>query len=125
MSLFNLANEHYEFAKGPAASSWRQRSSRLYYAAYAAVRAVKLEVDGHYSTDVKDHAKVADLPRALNNRERYKNSLGSLRDDRNLADYDHTAEVDELILDPRDAQDLVDSLLHDVRSLLTERGVKL
>lgn len=123
--LFRLGTSHFDFARGPAANHWRQRISRLYYAAYAVVRAVKLEVDGHYSTEVADHAKVGDLPQALTNRERYKNELGSLRDDRNLADYDHSADETELLIQPDDAEALVSSLIDDARALLTKRGVSV
>jgi hypothetical protein len=124
-ALFRLGVSHFDFARGPAASHWRQRISRLYYAAYAVVRSVKLEVDGHYSTYVEDHAKVGDLPKDLNNQERYKNELGSLRDDRNLADYDHTADETELLIQPDDAEALVSSLVEDARALLTKRGVSV
>jgi hypothetical protein len=125
VQLFELGISHFDFACGPADQYWRQRTSRLYYAAYAVVRAVRLEFEGSYSTDVTDHAKMGDLPSTFPHRERYKNQLGSLREDRNLADYDHSADETELLIQPDDAEQRVIDLIGDARAFLRDRGVNV
>jgi len=61
-ALLNLAQCHFRFAVNLPARHWRQRVSRLYYAAYNACRALRLFVFGEYATDVKDHQRLEKLP---------------------------------------------------------------
>jgi hypothetical protein len=75
---------------------WRQKISRLYYGAYNVSRAVRLCVSGEFSDDSTDHKRIGDLPADFPNQALYKNRLNSLRDDRNLCDYDHTARAADL-----------------------------
>jgi uncharacterized protein (UPF0332 family) len=123
--LFRLALRHFSFATGPATSDWRQAVSRLYYAAYAASRAIRLEVDGHYTTEPEDHRRVGDLPNSFTKREQFKNQLEALREDRNLADYDHSATEKELIFSVDEATDIVKEFLELARRYLGERGAAL
>ena len=90
--LYALGLNHYYFAARQNNRSWRQKISRLYYAAYNVSRAVRLCVSGEYSIDSSDHKKIDTLPDDFPNRNRYANRLTVLRDDRNLCDYDHTAK---------------------------------
>lgn len=61
-----------------------------------ASRAIQLYHSGSYNTS--DHKNIHDLTQSLNNVETYKNKLKQLREDRNLADYDHSASEDDLVL---------------------------
>src|SRR4051812_41081540 len=63
VSLFQLGDGHLRFAKTIPAVEWRQKISRLYYAAYNVRRAVALHFGGHYSTDSTDHKNVGELPK--------------------------------------------------------------
>ena len=74
LALLDLAKRHYNFARKQSNPNWRQKISRLYYAAYNASRAVRLYVSGHYSTDVRDHQKSEKLPDDFPNRAQYVNS---------------------------------------------------
>jgi len=89
--LVNLSNSHLRLAKnvdGPL--SWRQRVSRGYYACYCMSRAIRLAVNGKYSTDPSDHKSIGDLPREFPSFDTWADFLVKFRSDRNLADYDHT-----------------------------------
>lgn len=121
--LFRLGLRHFGFATGPASSDWRQAVSRLYYAAYAASRAVRLEVGGHFSRESSDHGRVGDLPDDFAKREQFKNQLETLREDRNLADYDHTATEKDLIFSVTEATEIVKEFLDLSRRYLADRGV--
>ena len=121
--LFHLGRSHFDFARATVAAQWRQKVSRFYYSAYAISRAVRLDHDGHYSTDVKDHSKIDELPTSFPKVERYKNQLGTLRDDRNLADYDHSAEEIDLVISVADADSLIAEFLADATAFLSSRGV--
>lgn len=121
--LFDLGKYHFEFARATLESHWRQKVSRFYYSAYAISRAVRLEYDGHYSTDVKDHSKIDEMPATFPNVERYKNQLGTLREDRNLADYDHSAEESHLVIPVTEVDSLVAELVTDAETYLRARGV--
>lgn len=123
--LFSLAKEHFDFALSVEARFWRQRISRLYYAAYNARRAINLVDSGRFSTDSSDHQSLSELPERLNKCATYKTVLKNLRDDRNLADYDHCATSDDLLLQPDEALEHVTAFMGDVTSYLTERGVTL
>ena len=92
-ALMVLARTHYRFAARQSAPNWRQKVSRLYYAGYNAARALRLYVNGEYSTDVKDHQKFENLPNDFPSRSRYINQLAILREDRNTCDYDHLSSA--------------------------------
>lgn len=87
IGLYRLGESHFAFAKSIKAGEWRQKISRLYYAAYNVKRAVSLKHDGSYTTDSTDHQKVDLLPETLVKHALYKVKLKNFRDDRNLADY--------------------------------------
>ena len=123
--LFRLGLRHFAFATGPATADWRQVASRLYYAAYCASRAVRLEVSGQYGREADDHGHIGDLPTDFPRIEQFKNQLKTLRDDRNLADYDHVAIEKELIFSVTDAATIVRDFLDVSREYLVARGVTL
>jgi len=121
--LYVLGRRHYFFALRQNNRSWRQKMSRLYYAAYSVSRAVRLCVTGEYSMDSSDHKRIEILPDDFPNKNKYANRLGALRDDRNLCDYDHTAKLADLVVGVNDAVDLVAQFLKDAQSYLKNRGV--
>jgi hypothetical protein len=123
--LYRLGDSHFKFATNVAAPEWRQRISRLYYGAYNARRALVLEVDGSFSTDSSDHKNVGNMPDALSNVATYRVRLANLREDRNLADYNHLAVEADLISTPADYQTMVQGFLTDAKSFLMNRGVQL
>ncbi|GAB5098420.1 hypothetical protein YK56LOC_41370 [Caballeronia sp. HLA56] len=104
VGLFNLGETHFRFAVLIAATEWRQKVSRFYYAAYNMRRAVALKFDGSYTTDSSDHHKVDVIPDVLENHGLYRVKLKNLRDDRNLADYSHLANETDLLLSVAEAQ---------------------
>jgi hypothetical protein len=122
--LFRLGASHYNFAKRQNARAWRQKVSRLYYAAYNISRAIRLWVKGEFATDVGDHKRV-DLPDDFPDRNTYSNRLSALRDDRNLCDYDHTARARDLIEDAAAWLKFVTKFERDARAYLRSRGVLL
>ncbi|MCF9019713.1 MULTISPECIES: hypothetical protein [Pseudomonas syringae group] len=124
-SLYGLGEAHYEFAIKINKREWRQIVSRLYYAAYNFKRALGLKSDGTYSTDSGDHQKIDQLPKALENAEAYKLQLKNLRDDRNLADYSHSAVEEDLLGATEETTVLVTNFMNDVKAFLIERGVDL
>jgi hypothetical protein len=123
IELFGLGLSHLTFATSAARKDWRQCVSRLYYACYAFSRSVRLEVEGHFTTDSTDHKKVGELPAGFPQRERFKNQLLSLREDRNLADYDHTAVEGDLVYPVADAIALAQEFQNEARQYLATRGV--
>jgi uncharacterized protein (UPF0332 family) len=102
---------------------WRQKTSRLYYAAFHARRAIHFFVEGSYSTDVSDHKNVGSFPDDFPNRDTYKTRLDDLRSDRNLADYDHEATELDLVIPVVDAVRLVHQLLDEAKHYLSARGL--
>jgi hypothetical protein len=123
--LIYLGDGHRVFASGPARRDWRQCMSRLYYACYAASRALRLEVSGHFTTESSDHKNVGELPSDFPRREQFKNQLETLRGDRNLADYDHTAVEADLVIPVADAIAIAQDFLQEARNYLVTRGVTL
>ncbi len=123
VDLLWLGRSHQAFATTAARKDWRQCISRLYYACYSASRSVRLEVEGHFTTESGDHKRIGDLPADFPRREEFKNQLLSLREDRNLADYDHTAVEGDLVFPVDDAIALVQSFLDETRKYLAARGV--
>lgn len=123
--LFVLGEEHYNFARQTTKSHWRQRVSRLYYGAYNVRRAIQLSDDGLYSTDSSDHKNIHKLPNSLNNIEIYKNQLKTLREDRNLADYDHSASENDLVFTQDQYEQLITNFIRDARTFLNQKGVTL
>jgi len=123
--LYALALTHYRFAKRQPASQWRQKTSRLYYAAYNASRATRLYVHGEFSTDASDHKQVGKLPDGFPNRSTYSNQLGVLRSDRNLADYDHLSRAADLTNPVSEHTQIVRQYLDDVRDYLSSKGIEL
>jgi hypothetical protein len=122
--LYALGQSHYYFAVRQNNRSWRQKISRLYYAAYNVSRAVRLCVNGEYSVDSSDHKKIEALPDDFPDKNKYANRLGVLREDRNLCDYDHTAKLTDLVVGANDAAVLVQQFLKDAQGYLTRRGIK-
>ena len=125
VSLIGLARKHYKFAAKQSPANWRQKVSRVYYAAYNAVRAVRFYVAGEYSTEVKDHYKFDKLPDDFPHRARYVNQLAVLRTDRNTSDYDHLSSADDLILGSTRSAVLVKELLDDAVLYLRKKGLDL
>lgn len=121
--LFKLAKSHYAFATKQSNANWRQKTSRLYYAAYNAARAVRFFVFGEYSTDSKDHQKLSQLPDDFPNKNQYATQLPILRDDRNLCDYDHLARAGSLTLGSQQSQILVQDFLRDAEQYLRSKGL--
>ena len=123
--LYALGRHHYLFAMRQSSPNWRQKVSRLYYAAYNVSRAVRLQVSGDYSTDVKDHQKFDNLPDDFPARPRYANQLAVLREDRNTCDYDHTATAVDLALGTTESTMLVREFLDDAKSYLRSHDLSL
>jgi hypothetical protein len=124
-ALLDLARGQYRFAAVQSHHNWRQRVSRLYYAAYNGTRAIRLYVSGEYSTDVKDHQKFDRLPSDFPTRSIYVNKFTVLREDRNTADYDHTSRARDLVLGTRESTELIEAFLKDATAYLTARGANL
>jgi hypothetical protein len=125
IALFRLGDDQLEFARGIAAPYWRQRISRLYYGAYNVRRAIALHHDGHFAMDSSDHKNVGDLPKDFPNANTFEARLQTLRDDRNLADYNHLAELGDLMASPADVETLVVEFRDQSHSYLLERGLHL
>jgi uncharacterized protein (UPF0332 family) len=123
--LFILGREHFDFATQLQGEHWRHKISRLYYAVYHARRAVVLKHSGSYSTDASDHKNVEQLPDTLPNREQYINQLRNLREDRNLADYGHSAVIDDLILAPGEAEEFATQFLAACHQFLQDNGIEI
>ena len=123
--LLRLAGSHHRFAAAQPPVHWRQKVSRLYFAAYAGSRAVRLYVRGHFSREVKDHHNIGDLPNDFPLRSTYANKLVVLREDRNLSDYDHTSRAPDLAITSSDAARLVKDFLSDVKVYLRKKGLRV
>lgn len=122
--LFELGESHYNFARQLNRSHWRQKVSRFYYGAYNIRRSLSLFNSGHFSTESSDHNKT-ELPGELNNAETYQTRLHDLRVDRNLADYDHTASEEDLLIPLDEFESIVMDFIRDSRIFLIEKGVTL
>jgi hypothetical protein len=81
--------------------------------------------DGTYKTDVSDHKNIDSLPPGFPNHSTYGNQLATLRDDRNLSDYDHEAIESDLIITVQDAEQLVSQFISDSKAFLISKGVTL
>ncbi|WP_433899268.1 hypothetical protein [Pseudomonas sp. PSE1(2024)] len=125
LSLYTLGFSHYTFAMNISNDEWRQVISRLYYAAYNVKRAVSLRCDGAYSTESSDHSKIEFLPSTLENAEAYKLRLKNLRDDRNLADYSHSAVEEDLLHPVESARRMVTDFINDAKKFLIANGVEI
>jgi hypothetical protein len=125
VALFRLGDEHLTFADSIGSKHWRQRASRLYYAALNLKRAVALLSAGHFATDASDHRTIGDLPDDFPDANTFATRLQNLRDDRNLADYSHVAAESDLVVSPPEAEALVKSFRDKARVYLNERGVAL
>jgi hypothetical protein len=123
--LFRLGESHFNFARNTSSRYWRQRISRFYYGAYNVRRALQLNYSGIYRTDTSDHKEVGNFPNGFPNVNTYSRRLVDLRDDRNIADYDHSAEEEDLVLTQSEAENLVSSLIKDAKTFLTEREISL
>ena len=77
LQLYVLGRGHYDFAIRQNGRAWRQKVSRLYYAAFNVSRAVRLCVSGDYSTELGEHKKIESLPDDFPNRNKYFNRLGN------------------------------------------------
>ena len=124
-ALFALGLNHFNFASTLSDTDWRQKISRLYYGVYNVRRAVALKHDGAFSTDSTDHKNIEQLPRGLNNRESHLNNLRDLREDRNLADYSHSAIVTNLVITPDQASDFASQFIADCRQYLNQNGLAI
>ncbi len=125
VGLFRLGEHHFTFAKAASRTDWRQKISRFYYGAYNVRRAVQLQTDGVYRTDVSDHKSIDEFPPHFPNSSTYKVQLVTLRDDRNLSDYSHDVSEADLILSVSDAEALVTTFVADAKKFLISRGLTL
>jgi hypothetical protein len=123
--LFKLGVKHYQFAISLQKSEWRQRTSRLYYAAYNIRRSVQLKHNGDYSTDSSDHKNVDSIPDALANAAAYRSKLKNMRDDRNLADYSHLATERDLLITVDEMEKTVEEFVRDAKNFLVAKGISL
>jgi hypothetical protein len=123
VALFRMGEEYFRFAKALPVAEWRHKISRLYYSAYAISRAVRFQLDGAWSKSPGEHKKVGALPRGFPNQSTYANRLTVLREDRNLADYDHACSDAELVISVPDAEALVEQFARDARTFLAYKGI--
>jgi len=123
VKLYDLGRHHFNFACRIPRQNWRQRVSRLYYAAYNVSRAVTLVADGGFEMDSSGHKKVSSLPDSFPQRATYEVRLKELREDRNLADYNHEARASDLFHNASVTEDLVSDFFSDARDFLRSRGV--
>lgn len=123
--LFKLGVSHYRFASKQPTFHWRQKISRLYYGAYNCKRAVQLFTEGSFRMDSSDHQTVSKLPDGFPNRSTYEVRLRALREDRNLADYNHESKAADLAHKTADSQAMVDSFISDARKFLKSKGLIL
>lgn len=125
VALLDLGREHFDFAAQVVAVRWRQKTSRLYYAAFNTKRAVSLHHSGAFSTDVSDHKNISSLPPDFPRSNTHATRLNNLRDDRNIADYSHVAQPTDLIVGVHEAENFVRNFIEDSRSYLASRGLQL
>jgi len=122
--LLRLAQSHLRFATTASGNdSWRQKVSRAYYACYLASCAVRLAISGVYSTDVNDHKKVGQLPSDFPNNSTWCNFLTTLRADRNMADYDHSARASSLEMPGAQYIQETQDFITAVKDYLRSKGV--
>lgn len=124
-ALFALGLDHFNFASTLTDADWRQKISRLYYGVYNVRRAVALKHSGAFSTDSTDHKNIDQLPDGLKNRESNLNNLRSLREDRNLADYSHSAVIANLVITPDQALIFATQFIADCRDFLNQNGLTI
>ena len=121
--IIGLAQAHLRYAKASAGpSGWRQRVSRGYYCAYITSRAVRLEEAGTFCGDVSDHKKIGELPDDFKDLARWQEFLTKFRADRNLADYDHTANESGLEMRSHDYLAKAEEFLKEAKIYLNNRG---
>jgi len=125
IQLFRLGDDQFQFATSIDNRHWRQKVSRFYYAAYNIRRAVALNHSGHFAMDVTDHKRIGDFPDDFPNRNTFATELEGLRDDRNLADYNHDATEDDLLKVPADVEAMVAAFRVEAHRYLTDRGITL
>jgi hypothetical protein len=123
--LFKLGLSHYDFARTIPKHEWRQRISRYYYGAYNVRRAVALKNSGQFSTDSSDHKTVDQIPDEMQNAAALRARLGYLRDDRNLADYSHLAEINDLLVNPAEWELFVHEFIESAREYLKSQNIQL
>ena len=123
VQLFTLGQSHFAFASTLTDRDWRQKISRLYYGVYNVRRAVALKHSGTFTTDSSDHKNIDQLPDSLQNRESHINNLKALREDRNLADYSHSATITDLVATPDDVQRFAAQFIEDSRQFLLQKSV--
>lgn len=124
VALFDLGRTHFNFAADLNNNgNWRQKISRLYYAVYNVRRAVALKHSGAFSTDSSDHKNVDQLPDNVANRESHITNLRNLRQDRNLADYNHLGQVTDLVVAPDAALNFATQFIRDCQAFLLDQGV--
>lgn len=123
VGIIKLGLEHYEFARAVNRPKWRQIISRCYYAAYCIARAIRLYKNGLYIRDVSDHKKAVELPEDFPNKNTYANRLKTLREDRNLADYDHTSTEADLIFSIEEVFAFLSNLISDAKEYLSREGL--
>lgn len=121
--LFFLGNSHFQFARRLGVKAWRQKVSRLYYAAYNMRRAINLCWNGSFSTDSSDHKELHKLPDELPNVVTYRAKLVTLREDRNLCDYNHLAKESHLVMPISECLSVVTEFRRDAKSYLKDKGV--
>lgn len=123
--LYLLGQDHFQFAQSISHTFWRQKVSRLYYAAYNTRRSVQLQDSGKYSTDVSDHKDIDNLPQNLNKKTIHGSMLKQLRDDRNLADYSHLGKAEDLFATTQELEEMVENFLTDCKTYLITAGISL
>lgn len=121
--LYYLGNSHFQFARRLGANAWRQKVSRLYYAAYNTRWAVNLCWNGSFSTDSSDHKELHKMPDELQNVVIYRAKLVTLREDRNLCDYNHLAKEAHLVMPVSECLSVVSEFRRDAKSYLKNKGV--
>ena len=75
--------------------------------------------------DVTDHKRIGEFPDDFPNSNTFATSLEGLRDDRNLADYNHDATESDLLKTPGDVETLVTAFRTAAHKYLTDRGITL
>jgi len=123
--LYSLALYHYRFASNLSSYYWRQKISRFYYSVYSSSKALRIYEKGEYSTEVKDHQRVADLPDQFPHRARFKLVLESMREDRNTCDYDHAATTQNLLYSASELHTSTRDFLVEVKKYIGTKGLIL
>ena len=75
--------------------------------------------------DVKDHKRIGEFPDDFPNSNTFATGLEGLRDDRNLADYNHDATENDLLMVPGDVETLVTEFRAEANKYLTDHGITL